>query len=305
MSARNKDPKPEKSSVLIVTLDMPRQQFNPAVQGIWLLEALQQFLGFPKDGAAILKIADHSTEVSIKLPKSAADSLLNAHRTGDIDLTNAVAPFRFVSVIPGDVQFLFDQLGRDRLAAGQEYVRIHAKLVKFFEWNNCPFPIDSAEITIDRVREEVLAGNYQIQPENPYGIFHRFAKFVLQECYRRKSKEPGSLEGQGHEVIVDPDEVEARRAELSLIEFRHLCLEKCKKEKLTEQEWDFLMAFYDYGQGERIDCHRALAEELGISKAALRQRVHRVKKKLEKCVLPCVRNRKVHRNVFDDSDTER
>jgi hypothetical protein len=63
-----------------------------------------------------------------------------------------------VSLTPGIFDRLLEAPDSDRERAGQSYVQIRRKLVKFFEWHGSSCPDDLADRTIDRVCRKVEEG---------------------------------------------------------------------------------------------------------------------------------------------------
>jgi hypothetical protein len=64
------------------------------------------------------------------------------------------------------------------------------------------------------------------------------------------------------------------------------CLEECLRHLPGESRW-LLEKYYACGDGDRIASRRALARELGVAANALRNRVLRLREKLESRTAEC------------------
>ena len=64
------------------------------------------------------------------------------------------------------------------------------------------------------------------------------------------------------------------------------CCEACLA-NLPEQSRALIMAYYALEKRAKIDHHKRVAEELGVSLNSLRIRAHRIKLKLENCIVEC------------------
>ena len=95
---------------------------------------------------------------------------------------------------------------------------------------------------------------------------------------------PENLGGVAAE-IVEPAVLRADDADL--------CLERCLAQ-LGPGGRELLVRYYEEGGTARIDSRRALAEELGIPAGAVRNRVQRLRDRLEECVRSCLRARGRH-----------
>jgi DNA-directed RNA polymerase specialized sigma24 family protein len=64
-------------------------------------------------------------------------------------------------------------------------------------------------------------------------------------------------------------------------------LRQCLGELPAEQR-DLVLDYHVSNKRAKIELHRSLAEELGVSPNALRLRTHRIRAGLEKCVIACL-----------------
>ncbi|MBZ0112967.1 MAG: hypothetical protein K8J08_10930 [Thermoanaerobaculia bacterium] len=178
---------------------------------------------------------------------------------------------------------LLEQLDPDPKQAALQYERVRTKLVKLFEWRGCRFSEDLADETIDRVARKI-EGGVEIRAEDPYRYFCSVAFFVFKEVMAERRRETlalqsGELEafllaGGGDEEVEDP------------VEALMPCLDSCL-ESLTPRTRELILEYHNGEKRARIDRRARLAKELQTSVNNLRQRVHRIRLKLESCVLDC------------------
>lgn len=171
-------------------------------------------------------------------------------------------------------------LDADRERAGQKYVRLRLKLVKYFEWRGAAFPDRAADVTINRVARRIEEG-MDIQSLNAY--CYGVARHVFSEVLRSQQKEQEAIEcatpAEAQEEEGDPD-AEARCA----------CLDRCLQ-VLPEENRALIIEYYDDERGKKAERRKRLAARLGIELNALRIRAHRVRVTLEACVRECVEQR--------------
>lgn len=72
------------------------------------------------------------------------------------------------------------------------------------------------------------------------------------------------------------------------IEREYECLERCMQ-KLTPDNRQLVLQYYQEEKRAKIDHRRQLAEQLGIALNALRIRAHRIRASLQECVQTCLR----------------
>jgi hypothetical protein len=163
---------------------------------------------------------------------------------------------------------------REDAAFKYEYVRL--RLIKFFACNGCGDDDDNlADKTLDRVTKKLDLGEV---PEPFTGdktlYFFAFAKNIRQEHFdRRKSREIPQLVGI-------PDNVED-------VDF---CLTECMR-ILAEEERVLAVEYYKFDKSTKVDHHRKLAEQTGLTLAGLRSRMYRVRERLKPCIEECLDRR--------------
>ena len=167
----------------------------------------------------------------------------------------------------------------DPARAPEEYQRLHQKLVAIFEWRSCSSPEDLADETFNRVGRR-LADGLEVRVEEPMRYLRGVANNIAREDYKRAARQRDALDGYRYLQSGRPpsEETDERRG----------CLHQCLK-RLSPNDRKLILSFYRGEKSARIASRRNQAEELGISRTALRIRAHRLRKELEKCVEKCMK----------------
>jgi DNA-directed RNA polymerase specialized sigma24 family protein len=161
-------------------------------------------------------------------------------------------------------------------------------MVKFFECRGCGPSFELADETINRVAGK-LAEGAEIRDESFYSYFYGVARNVFHEHLRSSdtTNEPvDSLTSRRHPSI-NPIDLMERRNEYIVLETRLACLDKCTG-LLPPETRNMIISYYDGEQRKRIENRRRMAEGLGVPINSLRIRVHRIREKLEGCLLNCI-----------------
>lgn len=165
---------------------------------------------------------------------------------------------------------LLSWLGPTRDEAAQKYETIRTRLIRILMKKGCTEPEDLTDETINRVAEKVPIPGYV---GDPLHYFIAVARLVFKEWLRRKeipSEDVPSITGP------DPGPDEARE-----------CLRSCLSQLPEEQRY-LVLDYYLDRKRAKIDLHRQLALELGVSANALRIRAYRLRAEMEKCVVACL-----------------
>ena len=165
-----------------------------------------------------------------------------------------------------------------RLLTSPEYERLRGKLIRIFARRGCQFPEDLADETISRVAERVheIAATYEGDPAR---YFYGVARNVYLE-YMRRPKTVLLEENRSGTEVVDRDLVRNEEA--------YTCLECCMDE-LTDDERRLISEYYQYDKSAKIDHRKELAESLGLGLNALRIKAYRIRQRLYRCVISCVK----------------
>jgi RNA polymerase sigma factor (sigma-70 family) len=164
-------------------------------------------------------------------------------------------------------------LDPDRNEAGQKYEDIRTRLIKIFHCRGCYEAEDLADETINRVTKKLreIESTY-IGDRRLY--FYGVANRVHLEYLRKPS------------AALPPPPVKAPE-EVEETEREYACLEHCLQ-KLTPENRELVLQYYQDEKRAKIDHRKKLAEKLGIALNALRIRAHRIRLTLEQCVHECM-----------------
>lgn len=170
-------------------------------------------------------------------------------------------------------------LDPDRDIAARKYETIRAGLIRIFVAKGFSDAEDLADEVITRVTRRLpeIRDDYVGEPAR---YFHGVARYLILEHYPRKEIALDALDMSpvsGTQPTGMSDEYE--------------CLMLCL-EFLTSAKRELILDYHIYEGHDKIEQHEIMAEELGISKGALRLRTYHIRDDLEKCVLDCVENRK-------------
>jgi DNA-directed RNA polymerase specialized sigma24 family protein len=160
----------------------------------------------------------------------------------------------------------------NREAAGQKYQLIRESLVRIFVSKGFNDAEDLADLTIDRVinRLPEIRNNYVGQPAR---YFHGVARNIILEAGRRRE--------------IATDVLPVLPTEISYQSNEYECLLKCLK-FLPVEKRELILDYYLYQGHEKIEHHKRMADELGITDGALRGRAHNLRVSLEKCISNCI-----------------
>jgi len=180
-------------------------------------------------------------------------------------------------------------LDRDRERAAEKYEEIRNALITFFEHRGCLSPEEYADETINRVARRLSEGK-EIYTNNAASYFYGVAHNLLKEYWEAPDRRASALESlpQAGAPSHNPIEVQQQEAQLLLRERRLECLEKCL-EALTPQNREMVMKYYQGEAAVKVKNRKSLAQELSIPLNALRNRVLRIRERLEECVSSCLK----------------
>jgi len=172
---------------------------------------------------------------------------------------------------------LLTRLHHDPDRAAAEYERLRAALEKFFDWHGAWPPDECADETLDRLTVK-LTSETPIDDVRAYA--RGIARLVLLEWRRRPSAVPIDDRAERHAdrsiALADDDDDDALPA----------CFEHCLAALPAEMR-TLVLEYYVDDRRAKIEHRRRLAVSLGLSESALRNRVQRVRNRLERCVETC------------------
>lgn len=183
---------------------------------------------------------------------------------------------------------LLSLLNPDRGQAGHDYETLRSKLITFFESHGCCSPEDHADISITRAAMKITEG-VEISTTVRAFIFG-VAKNVLHEYWRQAEKLKTLIvplttdyhSGQGPEQINEAED------ERTIYEQELECLEGCI-EKLSENNRELIIGYYQGDTSNKIKNRKAIARQLNLSMNSLRTKALRIRTKLEDCVTKCMK----------------
>ncbi len=182
---------------------------------------------------------------------------------------------------------LLEWLAPDRERAGQRYEEIRRGLIRVFLYRGCAIPEELADETIDRVAGKLseVGGNYVGEP-GPY--FFGVANNIYLEYLRRASSRPASLPANLAEEKRSREDTEPQ----------HACLEECIQ-RLPQYSRELILAYYGHEKGgkDKIEERKKLALHNGIAGNRLRQKTHRIRVSLKKCLGQCLQGKQ--QNSFE------
>jgi DNA-directed RNA polymerase specialized sigma24 family protein len=171
------------------------------------------------------------------------------------------------------LKMLLTHLSSDKERAGELYLHMHGKLVRYFSWHMCAHPEDLADEALDRVCRRLETGE---QVEQIISYILGVARRILLE-QRRSLLTQGTLLDE--RTLTRPAE---EGADDSIME----CLEWCL-EKLAPESRALLVEYYSPEASSRAWVRQTIADRLGLSLNALRNRVLRLRRNMETCISGC------------------
>jgi len=167
---------------------------------------------------------------------------------------------------------LLTWLDPNREIAGQKYEVIRAGLIRIFVSKGFSDAEDLADTVINRVMKKLpeIRDTYVGEPVR---YFHGVARNIIRETLRRKEIATDTVPSFSEEVESHSDEYD--------------CLVKCLR-FLAREKRELILDYHIYDGRDKVEQHRHMAEELGITEGALRGRAHHLRGSLEKCIRQCL-----------------
>ncbi len=159
----------------------------------------------------------------------------------------------------------------DRDTGATKYETVRAGLLRVFVTKGFSDAEDLVDESFNRVitRLPDIRDTYEGEPIR---YFHGVARNIIRETNRRKE-----ISAEVSAVWVEP---QPTSPELE-------CLERCLQQLPVEKR-ELILDYFLYEGHEKIEHHKELAGELGISEGALRGRVHHIRTGLVNCLRQCV-----------------
>ena len=165
---------------------------------------------------------------------------------------------------------LLARLNTDPILAGEEYEKLRARLMYFFERKGCRTSAELSDETINRIARKVEEG---LEIEDVFKFSYGVARLVLLEHWRDPKREWDQLD-QRLSLPKSDREFDERRIE---------CMEKCLR-ALPLEERDLIVKNCILDKKGKEE----LAGSLGLTMNALRIRAFRIRTRLNECREKCV-----------------
>ena len=166
---------------------------------------------------------------------------------------------------------LLARLSADPTLAGEEYEKLRARLIYFFERKGCRIPAELGDETINRVARKVEEG---LEIEDVFKFSCGVARLVLLEHWNDPKREWEQLDEQLSSPESDSE-----------FDEHHLeCMKKCLQ-SLPPEERDLIVKNCNLDKKGK----EGMARALGLTINALRLRVFRIRSRLHQCREKCVR----------------
>jgi len=165
---------------------------------------------------------------------------------------------------------LLARLNADPMLAGEEYEKLRARLIYFFERKGCRIPTELSDETINRIARKVEEG---LEIEDVFKFSYGVARLVLLEHWRDPKREWDQLDQR----------LSSPKSNQEFYEHRLECMEKCLQ-ALQPEERDLIVKNCVLDKEGKEE----LARSLGLTINALRIRAFRIRTKLHECREKCV-----------------
>jgi RNA polymerase sigma factor (sigma-70 family) len=157
--------------------------------------------------------------------------------------------------------------------AAQRYEGIRRRLIWFYLNRQCSPAEDLTDETINRVARKPKEWKKKYEGD-PMPYFYAVAKNVFREYCRELNRK-----------IEPPPDASHPELESHLV-----CLKECIT-TLTSESRNLILPYYQGRKRAKIECHKEMGDNMGLSPGALRARIHRIRTKLRECVEKCLANK--------------
>jgi DNA-directed RNA polymerase specialized sigma24 family protein len=176
---------------------------------------------------------------------------------------------------------LLARFNADPTLAGEEYEKLRARLIYFFQRQGCRIPAELSDETIDRIARKLEEG-YTIADLSKFSF--RVAWLVLQEHWGDPRRDWQQLDERLSSSESNGEHDHDKDHNRKLAEHRLECMKKCL-EAISPEEQELMVKNCTLKKNGKEE----LARAMGLTINALRLRVFRVRKKLCRCQEKCVR----------------
>ena len=183
---------------------------------------------------------------------------------------------------PEAFERLLSGLDQDSAKAAEIYLQLRRNMVRFFEGRGFYAADDHADEVFNRIARKLEDGE---KIENVGQYVYGVSRFLVLELHKAREKEARFLDRQPVSTFpqIERDEEEEKARGLR-------CLNRCLAE-LPDDGRDLVVKYFQGEKRTKIEIRQKLADNLGIPQNALRNRVTRLRAKLEDCVSNCLRKK--------------
>jgi DNA-directed RNA polymerase specialized sigma24 family protein len=167
---------------------------------------------------------------------------------------------------------LLARLNADPARAGEEYEKLRARLIYFFERKGCRIPAELGDETINRVARKILEGH---EIKDLFKFSSGVARLVLLEHWDDPKRDWEELDERLSSPRFDEREFDEHQLD---------CMKKCLQ-NLAPEERELIISNCTTNKDGKAEMARAL----GLTINALRLRVFRIRTRLHECYDKCVR----------------
>ncbi|NNE98623.1 MAG: sigma-70 family RNA polymerase sigma factor [Pyrinomonadaceae bacterium] len=171
---------------------------------------------------------------------------------------------------------LLAALSEDRDEAGDKYLLLCRNLLRYFEVRGIAGAETAADEVINRLAKKLESGE-QLENVNTYAL--GIARLLTLELRRSPEQKTSNELPEISNPPVEENE--------DGIDNEVSCLNDCL-EKLSKGKKEIIVGYYQGERRKKIENRRKIAEKLGIPQNALRNRVVRMRRKLEACIKKCI-----------------
>ena len=169
---------------------------------------------------------------------------------------------------------LLAALHPDRHSASEEYERLRGRLVRFFEWQGAFDSEQLADTSLDRLAMKLHRGEQILDLRN---YLHGIARMVLREWRNQRQRREMLMDRAARGLSEAAPEAESEEL--------YQALEQTLAE-LPAAQRALMLRYYSAGShAEQVALRLRMADEIGISPNALRNRMLRLRVELERSTL--------------------
>ncbi len=185
-------------------------------------------------------------------------------------------------------ELLLQWLDQDIETAEKKYLDLRAKTIRYFQSQGCLEPDICADLTFSRAGQKLSSG-VEVQTQEHYAYIRGIARFVLMEYWRIKETPAKSLDEllPINHPTVNPKAVEQEEDRQLNQEKMLKCLEICLQQ-LPAESREIFIEYHRDEKRKKIDHRIALSQKLGVDLPVLRNRIMRIRAKLENCIRGCL-----------------